>query len=134
MVVSVCVGLLVGSWLNYQTGRMAISELHPPYTILWPSLIMLFYLFLRTIIGFVCVLLTRTIAKYFSYNFLCALLKENVNDLRKSENSLHNKHKNFVELGCKYVTCALIGFNTVYLLPHLFRVLQIERPTFDTEL
>ncbi|KAK5644368.1 hypothetical protein RI129_005668 [Pyrocoelia pectoralis] len=133
MVVSVCVGLLIGSWLNFQTGRMATPELRPPYTILWPSLTMVGYLFLRTFIGFACVVITKQFAISLSYNFLCTLLRQNVDVLRKSENSLHNKHKNFVDLVCKFVTCALIGFNTIYVIPHIFRLFRIERPTFYTE-
>lgn len=134
MVVSVCVGLLIGSSLNYQTGKMVVSELSPPYTIIWPSLSMLGSLFLRTIIGFFLVFMTKELGSILCYNLLCTLMREDVNVLRKSENSLQNKHKNFVELGCKYVTCALIGFNTVYLIPYVFRLFRIERPTFYTEI
>lgn len=133
MIVSVCVGVHVGSWLNYQTGILSPAELTPPYTILWPSFTMLGCILIRTILGFIGVLLTRSVAKTYSYNVLCALVGENVETLKKSENTLQNKHKTIVELGCKYITCALIGFNTLYVLPHLFRILRIERPTFYTE-
>ncbi|GJQ82116.1 hypothetical protein Trydic_g15903 [Trypoxylus dichotomus] len=37
MIVSVCVGVQTGSWLNYQTGVMSAAELSPPYAIMWPS-------------------------------------------------------------------------------------------------
>lgn len=134
MIVSVCVGVHIGAWLNYQTGNMTHSELNPPYTILWPSYSMLWIALLRTIIGFLLVLLTRQLAKKYSYNILCAILRRDVDNMKKCENNLQNKHKTFVELGCKYITCALIGFNIMYSIPHLFRYLRIERPSFYTEI
>lgn len=134
MVVSVCVGVHIGAWLNYQLGHMVPSGLIAPYTIIWPSYPMMGQTIIRTILGFCCLVGTRTIAKSASYNFCCALLRQNVNDVRNSENTLQNKHKTFVELCCKYFTCALIGFNTLYLLPNVFRILRIERPTFYTEI
>lgn len=134
MIVSVCVGVHIGSWLNYQTGILSPAELTPPYTIIWPSYTMLICIVIRTVLGFLGVLLTRWLAKEFTYNVVCALLGQNVRDIKQSANTLQNKHKTIVELTCKYVTCALIGFNALYLLPHLFRLLKIERPTFYTEI
>lgn len=134
MIVSVCVGVQIGAWLNYQTGIMTNSELNPPYTILWPSYGMLGIALLRTIIGFALVLITRQIAKKYSYNVLCAILRQDVDDMKRRDNNLRNKHKTFVELGCKYITCALIGFNILYSIPHLFRLMHIERPSFYTEI
>lgn len=134
MIVSVCVGVHIGAWLNYQTGNMSPAELTPPYTILWPSYTMLGCIVVRTLLGFIGVLLTRSFAKQFSYSVFCALLREDVKNIKQSENTLQNRHKTIVELGCKYVTCALIGFNALYLIPHLFRLLKIERPTFHTEI
>ncbi|KAF7272713.1 hypothetical protein GWI33_014525 [Rhynchophorus ferrugineus] len=134
MIISVCVGALMGAWLNYQTGLMTSSNLPVPHVIMWPSLTMWGCLVLRTIIGFFFVFLTRQIVKHFSYSFICALLKQDEEQLKKSENTLENKHKTIAELGCKYVTCAMIGFNILYLLPQLFRLLRIERPRFFTEI
>lgn len=135
MIISVCVGIHIGAWLNFQTGIMVpTEEFTAPYVIMWPSYSMLGCLVVRTVIGFICVLLTRQIVKNATYHFLCTLLKENVQDLKKSENTLQNKHKTFVELSCKYAYCAMIGFNTLYLVPLLFKLLKIERPTFFTEI
>lgn len=134
MILSVCVGIHIGAWLNFQTGIMYPPELTPPYTIIWPSYTMLGCVLLRTFLGFLGVLVTRQLAKMYSYGILCALLRKDINSLKQSENTLQNKHKTIVELGCKYVTCAMIGFNTMYLLPHLFRLLRIERLTFYTEI
>lgn len=134
MILSVCVGIQIGSWLNFHSGLMTPSELTPPYIIMWPSYTMFGCLILRTFIGFVTVLLTKKVFTSITYNFLCAILRQDVNNLKKSENTLQNKHKTFVELSCKYVFCAMIGFNAVYVLPQLFRFLRIERPTFFTEI
>ncbi|XP_025828982.1 sphingosine-1-phosphate phosphatase 1 [Agrilus planipennis] len=134
MIVSVCVGLLIGAWLNYQTGNMTNSDLIPPYAIFWPSYTMLGSLILRTTLGFVLLLFIRSIAKSVSYKFLCTLLGQNATEIKNSKDSLDNKHKTFVDLGCKYLTCAVIGFSLIYLLPNLFKFLKIERPTFCTEL
>ncbi|KAG5890598.1 hypothetical protein JTB14_005115 [Gonioctena quinquepunctata] len=134
MILSVCVGLHIGAWLNYQMGSMTPTELVAPYVIMWPSYTMLGCMLLRTIIGFIFVLLTKKACKKIAWHSLCTLLKEDVDGLKRSENTLQNKHKTFVELCYKYMYCAMIGFNTVYLLPQLFRFLRIERPTFFTEI
>lgn len=135
MIISVCVGIQIGAWLNYHLGIMVpTKELTAPYVIMWPSYQMIGCLVLRTIIGFTCVILTRQIFKSVTYQFLCTLLREDVQNLKKSENTLQNKHKTFVELSCKYVYCAMIGFNTLYLMPLLFKFLRIGRPTFFTEI
>lgn len=134
MIVSVCVGAHIGAWLNYQTGQMSPADLTPPYPIMWPSYTMLGCTVLRTIIGFAFVLLTRQICKSFSFNLICAILGEDANNLKKSEPSLQNKHKTIVDLGCKYFTCAMIGFNALYLMPQMFRLMRIERPRFFTEI
>lgn len=134
MILSVCVGVHIGSWLNYQTGIMSPSDLSQPYTIIWPSWNMLGRIILRTVLGFTGVLITRYLAKKYSYSAICTLLRLDERNVKESENTLQNKHKTIVELGCKYITCAMIGFNSLYLLPHLFRMLRIERPTFYTEM
>ncbi|CAK1601426.1 unnamed protein product [Parnassius mnemosyne] len=133
MIVSVCAGILTGSWTNYQLGNMVASSADPPYEIIWPSIEMLGCTILRTILGFCGVLATRAIAKSVSYAFVCALLGKDKNELRNSEDSLDNKNKIIVELCYKYFTCGLIGFNTTYVFPNVFHLLQINRPTYYTE-
>ncbi|XP_028156374.1 sphingosine-1-phosphate phosphatase 1-like [Ostrinia nubilalis] len=134
MIVSVCAGILVGSWTNYQLGNMHASNLSPPYEIIWPSIEMLGCTILRTILGFCGVLATRAIGKSFSYAFICALLGKDKNELRNSENSLDNKNKIIVELCYKYFTYGMIGFNTTYVFPNVFDLLKINRPTYYTEI
>ncbi|XP_063533562.1 sphingosine-1-phosphate phosphatase 1-like [Cydia strobilella] len=134
MIVSVCAGILTGSWTNYQLGNLAPASTPPPYTIIWPSIDMLGNTILRTILGFCGVVATRAIGKSVSYAFICALLGKDKNELRNSENSLDNKNKIIVELCYKYFTCGMIGFNTVFVFPNVFYLLRINRPTYYTEI
>jgi sphingosine-1-phosphate phosphatase 1 len=134
MIVSVCAGIQIGSWLNYQLGYMIPNDFPPPYPIIWPSNNMLGLTILRTIIGFCGVMSTKAIAKSMSYGVVCAFLGRDKNELLNSENTLENKHKIFVELCYKYFACAIIGFNAVYLFPNAFKLVGIERPTFYTEI
>ncbi|XP_026464204.1 sphingosine-1-phosphate phosphatase 1-like [Ctenocephalides felis] len=134
MTTSVYVGIVLGAWLNYQLGRMVIPSLPPPYTIIWPSWSMQGLTLLRTTLGLCCIMATRAICKSLSYALVCALIRKDPHELRKSENSLQNRSKLIVELSYKYFTYGMIGFNTVFLLPHVFQLLGINRPTFYTEL
>ncbi|XP_063241950.1 sphingosine-1-phosphate phosphatase 1-like [Bacillus rossius redtenbacheri] len=121
MIVSVCAGVHVGAWTNYQLGILSASGDPPPYAVIWPSCAMLGLGFLRTAIGFCCVLATRAVGKSASYATLCALPR-------------CSPGRDAVALAYSFATCYLMGFNTVYLLPSVFRLLGIERPTFYTEI
>lgn len=134
MIVSVCAGIQIGAWINYQLGYMEPSNLTPPYKIIWPSYDMLGMAILRTILGFCGVIATRAIAKSISYAFVCALLGKDKNELRNSPNSLQNKDKIIVELCYKYFTCSTVGLTTLVLFPNVFKLVGIERPTFHTEI
>ncbi|KAI4497383.1 hypothetical protein M0802_007394 [Mischocyttarus mexicanus] len=134
MVVSVTAGVHAGAWLNYKTGALSLPLLPPPYNIIWPSYRMLGCMILRTILGFCSVIGTKAICKSLCYTVICAILKINSKELMKSENYLENKSKIFTDLVSKYITCFMIGVNTVYLLPNVFTIIGIERPTFYTEL
>lgn len=134
MMVGVCVGAQIGAWMNYQLGQMSHPELTPPYTIMWPSYSKLGQTVFRTALGFVTIALTKIITKWLTYSTLCTVLRVNVDNLKKSANTLENKHKTFVDLSYKYLACLAIGFNTLYTLPIAFRYFGIERPTFYTEI
>lgn len=134
MVVSVCVGVHIGAWTNYQLGVLSESPDSPPYAIIWPSYEMLGLSALRTAIGFCCIIATRALCKSASYATVCTLLHLNSQELQRSQNSIENRQKITVELSYKFITYALLGFNTVYLLPNVFRLIGIERPTFYTEI
>ncbi|XP_029034483.1 sphingosine-1-phosphate phosphatase 2-like [Osmia bicornis bicornis] len=134
MVVSVTTGIHLGAWLNYNTGIMLTPPNSPPYQIIWPSYTMFGCMILRTILGFCCILATRTICKSLSYKTMCAILNINSKDLMKSQNYSGNKNKVIVDLVHKYLSCFMIGVNTVYFLPNFFTMIGIERPTFYTEI
>ncbi|XP_068632454.1 sphingosine-1-phosphate phosphatase 2-like [Battus philenor] len=134
MIVSVCAGILIGSWTNYQLGNTVASGTAPPYEIIWPSIEMLGCTILRTVLGFCGVLATRAIGKSVSYAVVCALLGKDKNELRNSQDSLDNKNKIVVELCYKFFTYGLIGFNTTYVFPNVFHLLRIERSTYYTEI
>jgi sphingosine-1-phosphate phosphatase 1 len=134
LIVSVCAGILTGSWANYQLGNMKASELAPPYAVIWPSVDMVGCALLRTVLGFCGVVAVRAAGKSLSYAVLCALLGSDRDQLRRSEDSLRNADKITVELCYKYFTYAMIGFNTTYVFPNVFKLLRINRPTYYTEI
>ncbi|XP_076766245.1 sphingosine-1-phosphate phosphatase 2 [Xylocopa sonorina] len=134
MVVSVTTGVHLGAWLNYNTGAMLAPTISPPYHIIWPSYSMFGCMILRTILGFSCILVIRSGCKSLSYRIMCAILNINSKDLMKSKNYLEDKNKVLVDLVHKYVTCFMIGINTVYFLPNIFSMIGIQRPTFYTEI
>lgn len=134
LTVSVCAGLEIGAWLHYILGDFQPPANPPPYEIIWPSYAMLGMLLLRTVLGLCCVVATRAFGKSLSYAFVCFLLGRDKNELRQSENTLQNKNKIIVELSYKFFTCGMIGFNTQYLLPNVFKLLRIGRPDFYTEI
>ncbi|KAL2716899.1 sphingosine-1-phosphate phosphatase 1-like isoform X1 [Vespula squamosa] len=134
MVVSVTAGVHAGTWLNYKAGLLSFSFLSLPYDIVWPSYRKLGYMILRTVIGFFSVIGTKAICKSLCYTIICAILKVDSNELMRSENYLENKKKIFTDLVYKYLTCFIIGINTVFCLPNAFAVIGIERSIFHTEL
>lgn len=134
MVVSVTAGVHAGTWLNYYTGVLSKPVMTPPYHIIWPTYTMLGCLIFRTILGFCSVIATKALCKSLSYATMCAILRINSKELMKCQDYSRNQNKVFVDLVYKYVTCFMIGVNTVYLLPSVFSMIGIERPTFYTEI
>lgn len=134
MVVSVTVGVHVGSWLNFTTGALNESLISPPYEINWPTYQTLALISFRTIFGFCCIIFLRGICKSISYSIMCAILRVNSKELIKSENSLINKNKIIVDLVYKYVTYFIVGFNIAYLMPYIFTIIGIERSSFYSEM
>lgn len=136
MTTSVSTGILVGAWLNYQLGALQPPEITStrPYEIIWPTHRMIGLMILRTILGLCCVVATRAIGKSIAYAVVCALLGRDKTEIKKSENSLENRDKIIVELSYKFFVYGMIGFNTNYLLPNVFKMLNIGRPDFYTEI
>lgn len=127
-VISVCVGIHLGAWANYQLGQMSEPTSPPPYKVIWPSNEMMGLIFLRSALGFSCILATRAICKSAGYATLCLL------GLSTAPLDSPSSLRNTVDLIFKYITYILIGFNTVHLLPSTFKLLSIDRPTFYTEI
>lgn len=136
MTTSVTAGIFVAAWLNYQLGSLqppAITSTRP-YEIIWPTYHMLGLMIIRTVLGLCCIIATRVVGKPIAYAFVCMLLGRNKKEVKASESSLENRDKTIVELSYKYFVCFMIGFNTNYFLPTVFKMLGIGRPDFFTEI
>lgn len=126
-------GLQLGGWISFQMGWIRGPPIKPPYSIIWPSYEMLGLSLLRTIIGLITVVATRAIAKSVSY----AAMRGVVSTLRNKDKLAKEDARDvelFVKLGVKLMTYAAIGIDVVCLAPAVFRFLNIERPTFHTEI
>lgn len=134
MVVSVTAGVYTGAWLNYCTGLSRPLQSLPPFHIVWPTYSMLGHLIIRTVLGFSGVIATKIFCKFFTYIIICGILQINWRELMKCQDYNGNQNKVFVDLVYKYVSCFMIGVNTVYLLPQVFNMIGIERPAFYTEI
>lgn len=136
MTTSVGTGILVAAWLNYQLGMLQPPDFTStrPYEIIWPTYRMIGLIILRTVLGLCCVIATRAVGKSIAYAFVCMLLGRTTNEIKASESTLENRDKIIVELSYKFFVCSIIGFNTNFLLPNVFKMLNIERPDFFTEI
>lgn len=134
MTISVCAGLQIGAWLTYQLGASHATPPTEPHEIIWPTYQMIGHLILRTVFGMCCIMATRAIGKSITYAMACAALGKDKNEVRNSPSSLQNKIKTIVELSHTYLTYGLIGINTHYFLPIVFKLIGIGRPDFYTEI
>lgn len=134
MTTSVTTGILVAAWLNYQLGSLQPPHISStrPYQIIWPTYHMMGFIVLRTVIGLCVVVATRAVGKSIAYAFVCMLLGRDKKEVKASENS--DRDKITAELSYKFFVCSIIGFNTNYLLPNVFKMLNIGRPDFYTEI
>lgn len=135
-IMSVTTGILLGSWSNYQIGAFQPPELTStrPYQIIWPTQQMLGLIILRTVLGLCCVIATRAAGKSIAYAFVCMLLGRDQNEVKASESTLENRDKVIVELSYKFFVYSCIGFIISCLLPNFFKMLDIGRPEFYTEI
>nr|UVW99780.1 sphingosine-1-phosphate phosphatase [Nephotettix cincticeps] len=130
IIMGFCTGLYIGAWTNYHRGVMKEPPLPPPYTIIWPSWPMFGTGVLRTVIGLCSVVATVAVCKSAQHAVERCVLCDNSSPTANTRNSLA---RSLVELTCKYISYCLIGFNVLYLMPNVFKMLSIERPTFYTE-
>lgn len=95
---------------------------------------MLGLIILRTILGWCCVIATLALGKIIAYACVCMLLGRDRNEVKASESSLENRDKIVVELSYKFFVYCIAGFNINYLFPNAFKMLNIGRPDFYTEI
>lgn len=88
---------------------------------------------LRTIIGLITVVATRAIFKSISYAFMKGIVSATRNKEKLVKEDVRDTEI-FVKLGSKLITYAAIGIDVMYFAPAVFRLLNIERPTFHTEI
>ena len=126
-------GLQLGAWISFQLGTIRGPPIKPPYSIIWPSYEMLGLSLLRTIIGLITVVATRAIFKSISYAFMKGIVSATRNKEKLVKEDVRDTEI-FVKLGSKLITYAAIGIDVMYFAPAVFRLLNIERPTFHTEI
>jgi sphingosine-1-phosphate phosphatase 1 len=126
-------GVHLGVWSNYQLGLLRGPPLPPPYPILWPTYAQYGHTILRMVVGAVVLVATRAIFKPLSYFIACRVMGEDMAKLKAQTADISNKHKICAELTYKFCTYVAIGYNTMFLVPIVFRVMGIERSTFYTE-
>ncbi|KAF6210157.1 hypothetical protein GE061_013259 [Apolygus lucorum] len=110
MIMSVCVGVHLGAWTNYQLGIMSAPISQPPYVVIWPSYEMCGLLVLRSAIGFSCIVATRALCKSASYATVCFLLRLNQSEVETTAHTAPSSAKNTVELCYKYITTGLQSY------------------------
>lgn len=131
IVAAVFTGIELGTWFNYQFGISHFNQLPYPLSLDFNDY---FSLAARTVSGLVIVGLTEFLGKFVSFSILCSVLSEDKKVLKASENSVNNTKKNFIDLSSKYFTYSLLGFNTIVLVPILFKYFNIQRDAFFHEL
>lgn len=131
VVAAVFSGIELGTWFNYQIGVLKENQLSLPLFLDFSDYSSLVA---RTLLGLAVVGLTELLGKYFSFSFLCLAMNEDKKLMKSSEDSVDNSKKNFIDLTSKFFTYCLLGFNTLVLVPILFKYFNIQRDAFFNEL
>lgn len=124
-------GIELGMWFNYQFGLVNLKKPAYPRTL---DLNDIYSLTVRTVVGLTIIGLTELIGKYVSYSFLCFVTNQDRKVLKASEKSVENVKKNFVELTSSFLTYSVLGFNTLVLVPTVFKYFNIQRESFFNEI
>lgn len=88
----------------------------------------------RTVLGLAVAGLTESLGKIISYPILSKFVNEDPKKLKESENSMTNFNKNFVDLTSKFFTYSALGFNTIVLVPQIYKYFNIQRDEFFNEM
>jgi len=131
VIAAVFSGIELGTWFNYRLGLLNLTNASSHHTIDTSNL---YSLAARTVIGLVIVGLTEFIGKSVSFSLLCSMINEDKKKLKSSENSVKNVKKTFVDLTSKFVTYSILGFNTMVLVPTVYKYLSIQRDSFFSEI
>ncbi len=127
IIIGVVVGFSIGSYLNYYSGFLIQPVLPPLYDIKYPNRIGYFLGIVRTILGMLTLLATRTLFKLVLLRIICFYHKLDYKDEK-------SKKEKKVELPYYYLTYIAIGFNITFTSPVTFRLLNIARDYTYTEL
>ena len=84
-------------------------------------------------IGLAVVAASEYSGKYVFNLLLCTLTGKDKGIVKSTENSLDNSIR-LIDLGTKYLTYSLLGFNTLFLAPKIFQYFNIQRDSFYTEI
>lgn len=126
-----CAGIELGSWFNYQFGIVHHTTVALPLSLDFSDY---YSVAARTVLGLLVVGLTEFLGKLISFALLCKIVNENPKKLKESENSANNVNKNFVDLSSKFITYSILGFNTLVLVPQVFKYFDIQRDEFFNEM
>ncbi|KAG5675158.1 hypothetical protein PVAND_005084 [Polypedilum vanderplanki] len=130
-IAGVFVGVEIGHWLNYQMGYLNDSDVTLPLSLDFSNLIALG---LRTVICLAIAGGSEFIGKIISYSLLCFYFNEDGKALKNAPNTVDNRRKNFIDLSTKFLTYFLLGFNTLFVTPLIFKYFNIQRNSFYTEI
>ncbi|KAG7466258.1 hypothetical protein MATL_G00162970 [Megalops atlanticus] len=114
-------GIALASHLNHQLGLMPdppLSQL--PLSMPPLSAALVAMSLLRFCLGVVALLVTRAAMKALTIPLVCRFTGIPCDDVRKARQHME------VELPYRYIVYGAVGFNTVYLVPQLFRCLGLS--------
>ena len=126
IIVACWTGISIGYYVSFTVGWISVAPGSAPYEIIYPDGPMIGVMALRTLIGVLLLVLTRSICKKISYEASCYVFGRDKNDPA-------TKYELCVELPCKFFTYSWVAFNAVTLVPYVFRLLSIERESSFTE-
>ena len=133
MILGTYLGIQIAGWCNFQLGILKGPPLPPPYPILWPNYEQYGETLLRMIVGGVIIVATRAICKSVVFYTSCFVINAKPEVIRAQNFDIDNKQKLFVELCTKFLVYFAVGFNCLFVVPIVFRVIGCERATFHTE-
>jgi len=118
-------GVNIGLWMNVQLGIIQLG-VDSPEIYQWSYGLIL----IRSLIGGVIGVVTRSIVKPSLIRLGCFLLRTEKEIIDKQDFHLDNKKKVSVDLFYKFLTYIIISINCVFLAPIVFSVIGCDRRDF----